>query len=347
MAAGPLNLHIKSFVLHLRTEKKSDRTVTMYRESVAWFAAEHLLAGGQPTDIDHRYETSADTCADMVTFEPVRDWELVNRVHIRSWLARLHRREYSSSYVNNQYRCLQQFFKWLADEEEIGDPMRKVKAPKVVAKPVPVFEDGEIDRILKMPRSRNDRGAAKRGDACRLRDAAIIQFLRDTGVRLAELAGLKLTDVSLDKRRAFVTGKGDKSRYVKFTHATAKALDRYLRQRAQHPDAHLPFLWLSQKGKALTPSGIYQMLYRRARRSGVGQGNTHRYRHDFSHRYLAGGGQPGDLMELNGWESEQMTRHYGRSAAAERAQRHYDPGDVRKQLNPPRGRSQERPQENR
>jgi integrase/recombinase XerD len=54
MAAGPLNLHIKSFVLHLRAEKKSDRTVSMYRESVAWFAAEHLLSGGQPTDIDHR-----------------------------------------------------------------------------------------------------------------------------------------------------------------------------------------------------------------------------------------------------------------------------------------------------
>ena len=40
---------------------------------------------------------------------------------------------------------------------------------------------------------------------------------------------------------------------MKFTHATAKALDRHLRQRAQHPDAHLPFLWLSQKGGALTP----------------------------------------------------------------------------------------------
>ncbi|WP_460756925.1 hypothetical protein [Nocardiopsis oceani] len=33
------------------------------------------------------------------------------------------------------------------------------------------------------------------------------------------MAGLKLSDVSLDKRRAFVTGKGDKSRHVKFTHA--------------------------------------------------------------------------------------------------------------------------------
>ena len=324
MAAGPLNLHIKSFMLHLRSEKKSERTVAMYRESVAWFAAEHLLAGGQPTDIDRRYDTSADSGADMVTFEPVRDWELVSRVHIRSWLVRLHRREYSSSYVNNQYRCLQQFFKWLADEEETADPMRKVKPPKVVAKPVPVFEEGEVDRILKMPASRQDRGAAKRGDACRLRDSAIIQLLRDTGIRLAELAGLKLSDVSLDKRRAFVTGKGDKSRHVKFTHATAKALDRHLRQRAQHPDAHLPFLWLSQKGGALTPSGIYQMLYRRSGRANVANANTHRYRHDFSHRYLAGGGHPEDLQELNGWESAQMVRHYGRSAAAERAQRHYD-----------------------
>ncbi|GAB3706239.1 hypothetical protein [Nocardiopsis oceani] len=125
----------------------------MYRESVAWFAAEHLFADGQPTDTDRRYDTSADSSADMVTFEPVRDWELVSRIHVRAWLVRLHRREYSSSYVNNQYRCLQQFFKWLADEEEITDPMRKVKPPKVVAEPVPVFEEGEVDRILKMPRT--------------------------------------------------------------------------------------------------------------------------------------------------------------------------------------------------
>ncbi|WP_460756888.1 tyrosine-type recombinase/integrase [Nocardiopsis oceani] len=86
----------------------------------------------------------------------------------------------------------------------------------------------------------------------------------------------------------------------------------------------MPFLWLSRKGGALTPSEISQMLYRPSGRANVANANTHRYRHDFSHRYLAGGGHPEDLQELNGWESAQMVRHYGRSAAAERAQRHYD-----------------------
>ncbi|GAA1467616.1 hypothetical protein NE857_31245 [Nocardiopsis exhalans] len=57
MAAGPLNLRIQSFVLHLRAEKKSDRTVTMYRGSVVWFAAEHLSAAGRPTDIDRILKT--------------------------------------------------------------------------------------------------------------------------------------------------------------------------------------------------------------------------------------------------------------------------------------------------
>ncbi|WP_227015286.1 MULTISPECIES: hypothetical protein [Nocardiopsis] len=50
LAAGPLRTHVDSFVLHLRSEGKRDNTVTMYADAVRWFAAEHLLTGGQPTD---------------------------------------------------------------------------------------------------------------------------------------------------------------------------------------------------------------------------------------------------------------------------------------------------------
>ncbi|MFI6575419.1 tyrosine-type recombinase/integrase [Nocardiopsis sp. NPDC050513] len=319
MAAGPLKPHVDSFVLTLRAAGRSERTATMYSEAVRWFAAEHLLTGGRPSDIDVRYDTVTDTSADMVTFEPVRDWELVARVHIRSWLVRLRRRGHKDSYLNNQFRCLQQFFKWLAEEEEIPNPMRKLKPPTVVPEPVPVFEKDATKRILEMP---GTRGA--RGKACNVRDTAIIMLLRDTGMRRQELAGLTVDDVSVSDRRALVTGKGGKRRFVKFTFETAKALDRYLRQRAKHSHAHLPHLWLSQKGGALSASGIYQMVRRRAERAGVEGAYLHRYRHDFSHRYLDNGGSEGDLMELNGWDSRQMLRRYGRSAAASRAQRSYD-----------------------
>ncbi|WP_198659353.1 hypothetical protein [Nocardiopsis sp. FIRDI 009] len=89
MAAGPLKPRVDSFVLTLRAAGRSERTATVYSEAVRWFAAEYPLAGGRPSGIDVRYDTAADSSADMVTFEPVRDWELVARVHIRSWLVRL------------------------------------------------------------------------------------------------------------------------------------------------------------------------------------------------------------------------------------------------------------------
>ncbi|WP_227015285.1 MULTISPECIES: hypothetical protein [Nocardiopsis] len=91
----------------------------------------------------------------MLRFEPVRDWELVSRVHLRSWLVRLRHRQHKDAYVNNQYRCLQQFFKWLTDEEEIANPMRKMKPPKVTPEPVPVFEQDEIIRILSTAEGRD------------------------------------------------------------------------------------------------------------------------------------------------------------------------------------------------
>ncbi|MFE6303484.1 tyrosine-type recombinase/integrase [Nocardiopsis sp. NPDC057823] len=209
LAAGPLKPHIDSFVLYLRAEGRSRKTITLYSQAASWFAAEHLLTGGQPTDTDRRFDTADDTSADLVTFEPVRDWELVSRVHLRSWLVRLRHRRHTDSYVNNQYRCFQQFFRWLSAEEEIPSPMAKIRPPKIAPKPVPVFDEGDVDRILKMPKG-SDRCAAKRVDVCKLRDSAILQLLKDTGLRLGA--------ASIADRRAVVTGKGNRTRYVKFTH---------------------------------------------------------------------------------------------------------------------------------
>ncbi|MBE2998703.1 tyrosine-type recombinase/integrase [Nocardiopsis sp. HNM0947] len=317
MAAGPLDAHIRSFTRSLRALKRSRKTISMYREAVAWFAAEHLLAGGQPNDIDHRHALDADTGrpAELETFDPVWDWEDVDRSHVETWIVRLHERGHKSSYVNNQYRCLQQFFRWLAEEEEIPNPMRKTKPPKVTVEPVPVFEQDETDRILAQAKGRG---------FLRRRDFALMSLLRDTGMRLQELAGLTLADVDLDRRKARVTGKGERTRWVRFTPPTALALDRYLRERSRRDEAHLEQLWLSVRGGPISRSGIYQMIRRRAGEAGVPEVYPHRFRHHFSHEWLARGGAEGDLQELNGWESGQMLRRYGRSAAAARAQSHYD-----------------------
>ena len=89
---------------------------------------------------------------------------------------------YSPAYASNQYRGLQQFFKWLAAEDEIPDPMAGLRPPKVPAKLVPVFTAAELAAL--------ERACAGRGFAQR-RDAAIIAVFTATGTRLSELAGLR------------------------------------------------------------------------------------------------------------------------------------------------------------
>jgi integrase len=163
------------------------------------------------------------------------------------------------------------------------------------------------------------------------RDAAVIALFEATGIRLSELAGIRYdpgdarrSDVDLWNREITVHGKGRKTRTVKISHDAARALDRYLRARARHAQAHRPQLWLGINNRGpMTASGIYQVIARRGRQCGVGA-FPHRFRYHFSHAWLDHGGAEGDLMELNGWTSPQMLRRYGAAARSARARRSYD-----------------------
>ena len=236
----------------------------------------------------------------------------------RAWLLD----RYSSAYASNQYRALQQFFKWLAAEDELSDPMQGLRPPRVTDKLVPVFTGEELTRL--------EHACAGRSFAQR-RDTAIIAVLRATGIRLAELAALRYdpgdprrSDIDLWQREITVRGKGGKDRIVKIGHQAARSLDRYLRARSRHPQAHRPQLWLGAGSREpLTAAGIYQIIARRGQQCGVAA-FPHRFRHHFSHTWLDRGGPEGDLMELNGWASPQMLRRYGASARNARARRTYD-----------------------
>jgi integrase len=114
------------------------------------------------------------------------------------------------------------------------------------------------------------------------------------------------------------------TRTVKISHQAARSLDRYLRARARHPQAHRPQLWLGVNNRGpLTATSIYQVVARRGRQCGVSV-YPHRFRHHFSHTWLDRGGAERDLMELNGWTSPQMLTRYGASARGARARRSYD-----------------------
>ena len=139
--AGVLQPEISSFRLCLASEGKSAKTIRTYCEAVQWFAAAHRAGQAARTG-----------------------WDQVRGQDIREWMACLLGR-YSSAYASNQYRGLQQFFKWLAAEEDLPDPMTGLRPPKVTEKLVPVFSAAELSAL--------ERACAGRGFAQR-RDAAVI-----------------------------------------------------------------------------------------------------------------------------------------------------------------------------
>jgi integrase/recombinase XerD len=289
---------VDSFRLHLAAENKAARTLAAYTEAVRWFAAGHLLPETDKTR-----------------------WQQVSRQDVQRWIVHLLAR-YSPAYASMQFRALQQFFKWLAAEDAIPDPMAGLRPPAIPVKPVPFFTTGELSRL---------EAACQGNSFAQRRDAAIIAVFRAAGIRLSEMAAIRhdpgdpaRSDLDLQAREIRIRGKGGRERTVRISRQAARAVDRYLRARARHPQAWRPQLWLGVNGRGpLAADGIYQMTARRGRDAGVAV-HPHRFRHHFSHTWLDRDGAGGDLMELNGWSSPQMLDRYARSSRAARARRTYD-----------------------
>lgn len=272
---------LPSWQRSLRAARRSPRTIQSYTEAAEQFG-DFLVRLGMPTEVAH-----------------------IRRDHIEAFIEDLDRR-FKPATVGVRFRSLQQLFRWMLEEGEItANPMGRMRSPFIPEAPPAVLSDAELRALLR---------ATEGSDFASRRDRAILLVFIDCGARLSEVANLRVEDVDLDLQTLTVIGKGSRVRVLPIGARTVKAIDRYLRARRSGARA----LWIGGKGP-MTPSGVAQMIRRRANVAGIGHIHPHQFRHTFAHRWLAAEGREGDLQEIAGWASREMLRRYGASSRAERA----------------------------
>jgi site-specific recombinase XerD len=280
----------------LSLHAKSPGTVRLYvdeaRRFVAW-----LEANGRPTSAP----------GDLLAVE---------RRDVEAWLGALRAQGLAQSTMRSRWIAMRNLYGWALEEEEIDqNPVAKVKVEKANPPAPDLLRDDEIKLLLR---------ACDGTDFYARRDQALIRLMLATGARVSEVCDLALDDVDLRNRVALIRhGKGDHARLVRYDPATGAALDRYKRVRARHHYAGMPWLWIGFRGK-LTRKGVPAILAKRGAEAGVGHVHPHQFRHFWADRWLAAGGNEGDLQKLGGWESPEIMRRYGAARAVDRALAAYD-----------------------
>src|SRR5712692_2375201 len=195
---------VRKFLLYLEQQRNySLHTITAYEEDLRQFSLYlSRYSGGKAFDLSK-----------------------VSHGIIREFLAYLLDLGYTIKSVARKFSSLRSFFKYLMRQEVVGhNPMVNVLSPKLPKK-LPVFlDESSVKKMLEFPDTTTRNG---------LRDAAILELLYGTGIRVSELVGLNIQSVDSMNGTLKVLGKGAKERIVPFGRHARDILKRYLGRRQE------------------------------------------------------------------------------------------------------------------
>jgi integrase/recombinase XerD len=178
---------------------------------------------------------------------------------VAGFLEHLSRHSVESRSAARKLSCLRGFYRWLLLDKRIRrDPTLNLESPstwKVLPKSLAV---AEVEAMMVRAALAADHPQA---DAIALRDRAILELLYAAGLRVSELTGLNVADLSLDAGRALVRGKGDKERLVPLGRASVEALEQYLKNgRPALEKKSSSRLFLSARGLPLGRGWVWQLV---------------------------------------------------------------------------------------
>ena len=250
---------------------------------------------------------------DLSSFEEFCDSEFeleemsgVSYAVIRSWIVKLVEDGISNRSINRKISSLRSYFNFLLKSKQIKDhPLRKHKALKVEKRINVPFSEKEINEVLDF---------FDQADGFeQIRDKLIIELLYTTGMRRAELIGLKNTSIDLAQSIVKVLGKRNKERQLPLLLSVVGTVEKYKLLRKDIVSGSDSFL-ITKKGDDIYPTLVYRIINEYFSKVSVKvKKSPHIVRHSFATHLLSEGADLNSVKELLGHSSLASTQVYTHS----------------------------------
>lgn len=265
---------IEDFVSHLLGRRYSPRTIALYAGDLERLAR---CAGDRPPQALQAHD-------------------------LRRCLAQLHAEGHAPRSLARMLSAWRSFYTWMGREGRVtANPCSGLRPPKGIKRLPHTLTPDALAHLLDTPAE---------GDPIALRDHAMFELMYSSGLRLAELVGLDLSDVAHDSGEVTVTGKGRKTRIVPVGRAALSALQAWLAVRPALARDE-PALFVGARGQRITPRVVQARLRRLAVMRGLHERvHPHALRHSFASHVLQSSGDLRAVQEMLGHASLSTTQVY-------------------------------------
>ncbi len=279
---------VEAFSAHLTLERRlSPHTVAAYRRDLSQLAV--FLDRGR------------------------RGLAQADHVTLRHFLAQQHGLGYARASIARRVGAIHTFYRWMVADGRIEvDPSARLGRPKVINRLPTVLRPRDANALADAPGSLAAPDDIE-AQARTLRDRAVLELLYGSGLRVAEVCGLTIDAVDVDRYRVHVRGKGSKDRVVPISDDAARAVTQWLRdgRPAMDPPRDEPAMFINARKHALAPRDARRVVERYGRQVLPDRRvSPHTLRHSYATHLLEGGADIRAVQELLGHASVATTQRY-------------------------------------
>lgn len=245
------------------------------------------------------YRRDLGSFLDFCTERSVNSLQEVQRADINAYVLKLHDEKYTTTSVLRKIASLRGFFKWLcANDICYSNPALTLEQPKLAKRLPKVMTVQEIETILNQDLSKIQK--------------VVLELLYGCGLRVSELAGLRVNDINIKGKYLECTGKGSKERLVPLGKKAAAALKKYLPERdftMQKYNIASKNLLINENGKVLNRQDIYNFIREQGEKIHK-HISPHTLRHSFATHLFENGADLRVVQELLGHSDVSTTQLY-------------------------------------